>query len=213
MTRRRLGLGLLAALIVLGGWFYWFYFKSPEAAIRHAESFLFRRMAVSQVDAEGTYRHFFVTNRALEAGSAPVEDRFTREHSSQLSFGTFDAQLRPTLGLGMLLDATDWFQNEEIRISDISRLDKAEILQALEDVVAGLPAGVELRELGGEGVVLSGQGRSVGHPIRAKNASIATPMQISGTMIGSATVPSYAALPGNRKRHLKASSRPPSARP
>ena len=70
MTRRRLGLGLLAALIVLGGWFYWFYFKSPEAAIRHAESFLFRRMAVSQVDAEGTYRHFFVTNRALEAGSA-----------------------------------------------------------------------------------------------------------------------------------------------
>jgi esterase/lipase superfamily enzyme len=138
-SRKRLLVIILALLVLLGGWFYWFYFKSPEAAIRHAESFLFRRMAVSQVDAEGTYRHFFVTNRALEAGSGPAEDRFTREHSSELSFGTFDARLRPTLGLGMLLDATDWFQNEEIRISDISQLDKAGMLQALREVVDRSP--------------------------------------------------------------------------
>jgi esterase/lipase superfamily enzyme len=139
MTRKRLVIGLLAILIILGGWFYWFYFKSPEAAIRHAETFLFRRMAVSQVDDEGTYRHFFVTNRTLEVGSAPLEDRFTRERSGELSFGTFDTRLRPTLGLGMLLDATDWFQNEEIRITDISGLDPSGMLQELNEVVDRSP--------------------------------------------------------------------------
>jgi hypothetical protein len=37
---------------------------------------------------------------------------------------------------------------------------------------------------------LSGQGRSVGQPIRAKNTIMATPMQISGITMGSATAPS-----------------------
>ena len=77
-------IGLLAILVPLGGWFYWFYFKSPEAAIRHAESFLFRRMTVAQVDNEGTYRHFFVTNRTLDSGDAPVEESFSRDRSAEL---------------------------------------------------------------------------------------------------------------------------------
>jgi len=37
---------------------------------------------------------------------------------------------------------------------------------------------------------LSGQGRRVGQPTRAKNASIATPMQISGITMGNAITPS-----------------------
>ena len=48
---------------------------------------------------------------------------------------------------------------------------------------------------------LSGQGRPVGQPVRTKNASSATPMQISGITIGSAIAPSSAGLPGKRKRH------------
>ena len=122
-------------LVLLGGWFYWFYFMSTNAAIRHAESFLFRRMIVSQVDVEGTYRHFFITNRRFETGDAPVEDRYTSDRGEGLSFGTFDTRMQPSLGLGMLLDGTDWFQNEEIRITDVSKLDSEDMLEQLRNVV------------------------------------------------------------------------------
>jgi esterase/lipase superfamily enzyme len=135
LTRKRLIIGLLALLVMLGGWFYWFYFMSTNAAIRHAESFLFRRMIVSQVDVEGTYRHFFITNRRFETGDAPVEDRYTSDRGEGLSFGTFDTRIQPSLGLGMLLDGTDWFQNEEIRITDVSKLDSEDMLEQLRNVV------------------------------------------------------------------------------
>lgn len=135
LTRKRLIIGLLALLVMLGGWFYWFYFMSTNAAIRHAESFLFRRMIVSQVDVEGTYRHFFITNRRFETGDAPVEDRYTSDRGEGLSFGTFDTRMQPSLGLGMLLDGTDWFQNEEIRITDVSKLDSEDMLEQLRSVV------------------------------------------------------------------------------
>lgn len=135
LTRKRLIIGLLALLVMLGGWFYWFYFMSTNAAIRHAESFLFRRMIVSQVDVEGTYRHFFITNRRFETGDAPVEDRYTSDRGEGLSFGTFDTRIQPSLGLGMLLDGTDWFQNEEIRITDVSKLDSEDMLEQLRSVV------------------------------------------------------------------------------
>jgi len=135
LTRKRLIIGLLALLVLLGGWFYWFYFMSTNAAIRHAESFLFRRMIVSQVDVEGTYRHFFITNRRFETGDAPVEDRYTSDRGEGLSFGTFDTRIQPSLGLGMLLDGTDWFQNEEIRITDVSKLDSEDMLEQLRNVV------------------------------------------------------------------------------
>jgi len=135
LTRKRLIIGLLALLVMLGGWFYWFYFMSTNAAIRHAESFLFRRMIVSQVDVEGTYRHFFITNRRFETGDAPVENRYTSDRGEGLSFGTFDTRIQPSLGLGMLLDGTDWFQNEEIRITDVSKLDSEDMLEQLRNVV------------------------------------------------------------------------------
>jgi esterase/lipase superfamily enzyme len=134
-TGKRILIAALALLVILTGWFYWFYFMSTNAAIRHAESFLFRRMTVSLVDVEGTYRHFFITNRRFEAGDAPVENRYTSDRGEALSFGTFDTQLQPSLGLGMLLDATDWFQNEEIRITDVNKLDSEAMLEQLRNVV------------------------------------------------------------------------------
>ena len=56
---------------------------------------------------------------------------------------------------------------------------------------------------------LSGQGRPIGQPVRAKNASSATPMQISGITIGRAIAPSNAGLPGKRKRHSASASSAP----
>ena len=108
-TRKRILVATLALLVVLTGWFYWFYFMSTNAAIRHAESFLFRRMIVSQVGCcRCTYRHFFmspIVNWPLEMRAiAPVENfdiRLTVVNS--LSFGILrhDESSR-SLGLGML---------------------------------------------------------------------------------------------------------------
>lgn len=139
ITRKRLTIILLAVLVVLGGWFYWFYFMSTSAAIRHAESFLFRRMTVSQIDEEGIYRHYFVTNRQLDDGSGALEDRFGSERGDELSFGSFDASIRPSLGLGMILNATDWFQNEEIRLEVSQQLDPASFAEELRQVVDSSP--------------------------------------------------------------------------
>ena len=57
---------------------------------------------------------------------------------------------------------------------------------------------------------LSGHGRPAGQPIRAKKASIATPMQISGMTMGSAIAPSCAPLNGKRNRHSATAARAPS---
>ena len=49
-AKRRL---LIASGLILAsgvGWFYWFYFKSPEAVLRHAEAFHLRRMTVAQLE-------------------------------------------------------------------------------------------------------------------------------------------------------------------
>jgi esterase/lipase superfamily enzyme len=138
-TRKRLLLGILTIIVVGGGWFYWFYFKSTAAAIRHAEAFLFRRMTVSQLDQQGQYRHYFITNRQLEPGDAPLDVRFTATRSDALSFGSFDVSIRPTLGLGRIIDATEWFQNEEIQLDETRRLEHVDFVAELRDLVDQSP--------------------------------------------------------------------------
>ncbi len=135
MTRKRLIVGLLVFLVIFGGWFYWFYFKSTSAAIRHAETFLFRRTAVSQTDIEGEYRHFFITNREFADGDDPLEDRATSTRIDNLTAGTFDAELQPTLGLGMLINPTDWFQNEQIGLNDTQELAEERFIEQLRTMV------------------------------------------------------------------------------
>ena len=141
MTRRtkRILFVLLAILVIAGGWFYYFYFMSTTAAIRHAEAFLFRRMTVAQLGEQGKYRHFYVTNRAKEAGDEPVEERFSAEHGDELQFGTYDIRLEPTLGLGMIINPSEWFINEEIQMQDIRELDRMLFVEQLQDVVSRSP--------------------------------------------------------------------------
>jgi len=138
-TRKRVLIVSLVLLVILAGWFYWFYFMSPSAAVRHAEEFLFRRMTVSQLDGEGEYRHFFITNRHLEPGEAPIEDRFNSDRSDDLSFGSFDTTIRPSLGLGMIINPTEWFQNEEIKLNDIEKHDRQQFIDRLREIVDKSP--------------------------------------------------------------------------
>lgn len=131
-------LGLLV-LLGAGVWFYKFYFVSTDAAIRHAEAFSFRRMKVAQLAEHGEYRFFYVTNRRRGAEGASLEQRYQQEREEVLKFGAFDAEIQPTLGLGMLINPTEWFQNEEIRIKDVRSLQQAEFVERLRGLVADSP--------------------------------------------------------------------------
>ncbi len=140
--KRRLWWIIILILLVLLGagiWFYKVYFVSTDAAIRHAEAFLFRRMTVAQLAEQGEYRFFYVTNRRAGADAASLEDRFGPEREAVLKFGSFDAEIQPTLGLGMLINPTEWFQNEEIRLRDVRSLERAGFIDQLRGLVQESP--------------------------------------------------------------------------
>ena len=144
MTRlkRRLWIGaglVVLVLLGLGGWVYYTIYMTSDFALRHAEAFLFRRMTVAQLAEQGTYRYFFVTNRLQEVDDGPIEERFGREREGSLKFGSFDTKIQPTLGLGMLLNSTEWFQNEEITIQEIQKLEEGEFVERLTGLVRESP--------------------------------------------------------------------------
>jgi esterase/lipase superfamily enzyme len=144
MTRfkRRLWLGAaLVALVLLGagGWIYHTIYMTSDFSLRHAEAFRFRRMTVAQLTEQGTYRYFFVTNRRQERDAGPIEERFGREREDALKFGSFDARIRPTVGLGMLVNPTEWFQNEEIDLQEIQKLEEAAFVERLSGLVESSP--------------------------------------------------------------------------
>ena len=140
--RRRLWIGaslLVLVLLGLGGWFYFVAFANLEAALHRAEAFAFRRMIVTQLAEQGVYRFFYVTNRRSEPSGGPVEERFGTEREEVLKFGSFDTEIEPTLGIGMIINPTEWFQNEEINLKDVQSLDQAAFVQQLRKLVQESP--------------------------------------------------------------------------
>ena len=132
MARRRLKIGLavtLVALVTLVGSFYYFYFIGPDAVLERAEAFAFRRMTVAELSEQGSYRFHYVTNRVPGEDPDSLDDRFGSEREGELKFGYFDTHIEPTLGIGMLIDPTEWFQNEEIQIDQVSELDRATFVE------------------------------------------------------------------------------------
>ncbi len=144
MTRfkRRLLIGttlVVLILLVVGVWFYFSFFASTSTALRHAEAFLFRRMKVAQLAEQGAYRFFFVTNRRLGSDGGPLEERFGKEREEILKFGYFDTRIEPSLGLGMLINATEWFQNEEIQLKAVQELKPAAFVKQARKLVQDSP--------------------------------------------------------------------------
>ena len=136
-TRITLVILLVIALAGIAAWRT--LFVSTDTAIRHAEAFLFRRMTVARLAEEGKYRFFFSTNRVPGSGSGSLEQRFTPERGETLQFGYFDAEVQPSLGLGMLINPTEWFQNEEIRLGDVNEQATQDFLAALRERVENSP--------------------------------------------------------------------------
>ncbi len=137
LTRRLWIGGVLVALVLLaiGGWVYREIYMTSDFALRHAETFLFRRMTVAKLADQGSYRFFYVTNRHKLAEEGPLEERFGTEREADLKFGLFDTRIQPSLGLGMLINPTEWFQNEEIDLLDIKALEEDAFVEQVKDLV------------------------------------------------------------------------------
>lgn len=139
--RRRLlwGVGLAAAVLV--GAALYLYFAGTRAILEQAEAFAFRRMKVPQASEPGVYRFFYATNRVLLEDEGPIEARFGSEREGTLRLGTFETRIEPTLGLGMLIDPSDWFLNEEIQLRRVQALERAQLVEALRAQVEASPYG------------------------------------------------------------------------
>ena len=127
------GIVLLVALIA-GALFQY----TTRYALVLAEALQFRRMLVTQQD-DGTFRFFFVTNREVAEQDAPPDEMFRNTRGDSMSFGLFDTSIEPTLGLGMLVNPTDWFQNEEIQLNRVEPLDEDSMIAAVRRQVEASP--------------------------------------------------------------------------
>jgi len=126
-------------LLVVIGLGVYAYFVGTRTFLEYAEAFEFRRMNVSKLVDQGDFRFFFVTNRSLEPGPEELEARFEAEREETLKFGSFDTSIQPSLGLGMIIDPSDWFLNEEIQVRDVRTLEQRQFVEQLKEQVANSP--------------------------------------------------------------------------
>ncbi len=126
---------VIVLAMVLGGFLQF----STSRALNRAEAFQFRRMLVTNQGEEGAYRFFYVTNRVIERQDGAFEERFGNQREAGLRFGLFDTDIEPSLGIGMIVDPTDWFQNEEIQLRNVQALERRAFIEALRGQVHASP--------------------------------------------------------------------------
>jgi len=131
--------GLVVVVAAAGAWIYAAVFLPTDIALRHAEAFLFRRMAIAELSEEATYRFFFATNRRQVTDDGALEKRFGTERQDALSFGSFVTRIEPSLGIGMLINPTEWFQNEEISLQRVVALEQEAFVERLSRLVEASP--------------------------------------------------------------------------
>ncbi len=140
MTRTKRRLLIVTALVILVVVVLGAFFQvSTRRALERAEAFPFRRMLVTKQGEQGAYRFFYVSNRRTEQPDGTVDDRFANEREAGLKFGLFDSDIEPSLGVGMLVNPTDWFQNEEIRLRTVRALAQATFINELRKQVDASP--------------------------------------------------------------------------
>ncbi|MDJ0684946.1 MAG: alpha/beta fold hydrolase [Alphaproteobacteria bacterium] len=130
----------LLLLLVVGAWrFYQVLYGSTGDALRRAENFLFTRSTVAQLGEQGKIRYFFVTNRSKTDKVSGLEDRFSADREAALKFGLFDTRIEPSVGLGMFINPSEWFQTEEIVVENMQMLREDEFIGKLRDLVGRSP--------------------------------------------------------------------------
>lgn len=123
-------------LLVLGAYAY---FIGTRTLLSQAEAFSFRRMKVAQLADEGSFRFFYATNRRSADADGDIEQRFDSTRQAALSFGHFDTDIQASLGLGMIIDPSDWFLNEEIQLQQLRPQSQQDFLQELNKQVEASP--------------------------------------------------------------------------
>jgi esterase/lipase superfamily enzyme len=96
-------------------------------------------MLVTKQGEQGAYRFFYATNRSMDGSEGPTQARFGNSREPGLRFGLFDTIIEPSLGIGMLVDPTDWFQNEEIQLREVRSLERQELVAELRSQVEASP--------------------------------------------------------------------------
>jgi len=124
-TSRLLVVLALAAALALGFAGH-FYFVRTRTTLEQAEALRFSRMQAARIAESGALRLFYASNRVpLPAtdGEGP-DQRFSSQRHGELEFGRFDIAVEPTLGLGMVINPSDWLINEEIQLQDVQPLSR-----------------------------------------------------------------------------------------
>ena len=131
---------MLLLLVISGMWFYQTLYGSTGEALRRAENFLFSRKTVSQSSEQGGSHYFFITNRSKSNNEdEELENRLGNERGTELKFGRFDASIEPSVGLGMFINPSEWFQTEEIVISNTRTLQQEVFVEKLRELVKASP--------------------------------------------------------------------------
>ena len=130
---------LLLLIVIAGIRFYQVLYGTTGDALRRAENFLFTRMTVAQLGEQGSTRYFFVSNRKKTNDDEVLENRFSQERESELKFGIFDTRVEPSVGLGMFFNPSKWFQDEEIVIKNLEKLQQQAFVEQMRKMVNASP--------------------------------------------------------------------------
>jgi esterase/lipase superfamily enzyme len=131
LTRRRIFQFFALLALLVAGLGAYTYFVGTRTLLQHAEAFGFRRMIVTQQAEQGLFQFFYVSNRQQDVPGGEIEQRFNSEREPSLKFGYFNTRIEPTLGLGMIIDPSQWFLNEEIQLVDVRAQEKEAFLTGL----------------------------------------------------------------------------------
>lgn len=130
---------VLLLLVIAGMWFYQALYGATGEALQRAENFLFTRKTVSTLSDQGATRYFFVTNRQKINDDEVLENRFGAQRSEELKFGLFDITIEPSVGLGMFINPSEWFQNEEIIVKNMEALQQEAFVEKVREQVDASP--------------------------------------------------------------------------
>ncbi|MEA1890645.1 MAG: alpha/beta fold hydrolase [Pseudomonadota bacterium] len=137
--RKRTYWAMVLAMLFLAGLALYVYFIGTRTLLEHAENFSFRRMTVTQLAEQDTFRFFYATNRRQGDVQGEIDKRFDSEREAILKFGSFDTRIEARLGLGMIVDSSAWFLNEEIQLQDVQVLEQEAFLSQLHKQVEASP--------------------------------------------------------------------------
>ena len=126
-------------VLLLVGLAFYIYTVGTRTMLEHAENFSFRRLSVAQVEDQDAFRFFYVTNRQLGDLQGAVEGRYGPTRETSLKFGSFDTSIEASLGLGIIIDPSEWFLNEEINLQAVRSLEQQAFLAELRQQVEASP--------------------------------------------------------------------------